>query len=209
LLTRYARSLRSRRSFVDVTTRGVLGKRRYRLKKLPQYLVLHLARFKKTAFAVEKNPTIVTFPIKNLDLNDYLYADDGSKANKPPPSAEAVNSMGVKDMKELMASYGRAKDAATVVEKDELRKMCLELSAGGGVNMNNVYDLVSNTCHDSPVEVGKEGKQDVLAEGTYRTQVEHAASRQWFEMRELDVKDVLPESIVLCEALILVFMRTE
>ena len=36
---------------------------------------------------------------QNLDLNEYLFMDDGSKASKPPPSSEVVMSMGVKDMK--------------------------------------------------------------------------------------------------------------
>lgn len=41
----------------------------YRLTKLPEYLVLHLKRFNKNNFFLEKNPTIVTFPTKGLDLS--------------------------------------------------------------------------------------------------------------------------------------------
>jgi len=102
----------------------------------------------------------------------------------------------------MMAGFG--KDTQHVVEKEELVKMCL---GGAKGNLNSVYDLVSNVCHDNPAEVGKEGDRNVLEEGSYRAQVEHGPSKQWFEIRELDVKDVLPEQIILCESLILIFRR--
>ena len=48
------------------------GRRRFRLTKLPSYLVLHIKRFTKNNFFVEKNPTIVNFPVKNLELRDVV-----------------------------------------------------------------------------------------------------------------------------------------
>ena len=48
---------------------NMVQKRRYRLKQLPNYLILCLARFKRNNFTNEKNPTIVPFPVKNLDLS--------------------------------------------------------------------------------------------------------------------------------------------
>ena len=47
-------------------------KKRYRLVKLPQYLILHLKRFTKNNFFVEKNRTIVNFPVRNLELREYM-----------------------------------------------------------------------------------------------------------------------------------------
>ena len=49
-----------------------LTRKQYHLSKLPSYLVLLVTRFKKNRFFVEKNPTIVTFPVKNLDLAPYV-----------------------------------------------------------------------------------------------------------------------------------------
>ena len=40
-----------------------------------RYLIFHLARFTKNNFYVEKNPTIVNFPVKNLELKDCEYID--------------------------------------------------------------------------------------------------------------------------------------
>jgi U4/U6.U5 tri-snRNP-associated protein 2 len=51
-------------------------KRKYRVHKLPKYLILHMKRFIKNEFFVEKNATIVNFPIKNLDLNSFVWKED-------------------------------------------------------------------------------------------------------------------------------------
>ena len=48
-------------------------KRKYKIYDLPQYLIIHIKRFTKNDFFVEKNPTIVNFPIKNLDLSEYVW----------------------------------------------------------------------------------------------------------------------------------------
>jgi len=73
-------------SFSDALNRqGTPQQRRYRLKELPNYLILHLARFKKNNFYSEKNPTIVAFPLKNLDLKPYLHSND-KEAKKPTDS---------------------------------------------------------------------------------------------------------------------------
>ena len=45
-------------------------KKQYKILKLPPYLIIHVKRFVKNNFYLEKIPTIVNFPIKNLDLTD-------------------------------------------------------------------------------------------------------------------------------------------
>jgi U4/U6.U5 tri-snRNP-associated protein 2 len=50
------------------------GRRRFRVTRLPRYLALHFKRFAKNNFFVEKNPTLVTFPVKGLDLRDASAA---------------------------------------------------------------------------------------------------------------------------------------
>lgn len=53
------------------------GRRRYRLTRLPAYLVLHMKRFTKNNFFWEKNPTIVNFPVRNLELRDVVPVPTG------------------------------------------------------------------------------------------------------------------------------------
>ncbi|VFQ63485.1 unnamed protein product [Cuscuta campestris] len=57
---------------VTEVVRPRLARMRYRVTKLPKYLILHMRRFTKNNFFVEKNPTLVNFPVKNLELKDYI-----------------------------------------------------------------------------------------------------------------------------------------
>ena len=49
-------------------------RRRFKISKLPPYMIFHIKRLKKTEFTHEHNPTIVTFPITSLDMKDYAYS---------------------------------------------------------------------------------------------------------------------------------------
>ncbi|XP_015786303.1 U4/U6.U5 tri-snRNP-associated protein 2 [Tetranychus urticae] len=46
--------------------------RRFEITQLPKYLILYMKRFTKNTFYIEKNPTIVNFPIKDVDLTELL-----------------------------------------------------------------------------------------------------------------------------------------
>ena len=77
----------------------VSKRRRYRLKKLPNYLILHLNRFKHNNFTVEKNPTIVMFPVKNFDLSEYVHRGKKEKI----PTMEEVKNMSVSELNDFCA----------------------------------------------------------------------------------------------------------
>lgn len=44
--------------------------KRHKLERLPPYLILHTKRFTKNNFVEEKNPTIVNFPLRGVDMGD-------------------------------------------------------------------------------------------------------------------------------------------
>ncbi|XP_050740730.1 U4/U6.U5 tri-snRNP-associated protein 2 isoform X2 [Drosophila biarmipes] len=46
--------------------------KRFEITRLPQFIILYIKRFTKNTFFLEKNPTIVNFPIKNVDFGDIL-----------------------------------------------------------------------------------------------------------------------------------------
>lgn len=48
----------------------------FTITELPPYLILHLKRFVTNSFFTEKNVTIVTFPVKGLDLSSLLRGSD-------------------------------------------------------------------------------------------------------------------------------------
>ncbi|OLL23785.1 putative mRNA-splicing protein ubp10 [Neolecta irregularis DAH-3] len=55
-----------------VTIQELSGQRkRFKISQLSPFLILHIKRFTKNNFFAEKNPTIVNFPIKNLDMGPY------------------------------------------------------------------------------------------------------------------------------------------
>ncbi|CAF9906434.1 MAG: hypothetical protein HETSPECPRED_006181 [Heterodermia speciosa] len=48
-------------------------RKRYRLlHPLPPYLLFHIKRFSINKFVSERNPTIVTFPVRSLDMSPYV-----------------------------------------------------------------------------------------------------------------------------------------
>jgi U4/U6.U5 tri-snRNP-associated protein 2 len=64
---------------IDPSRNGVVIKKKYEITKLPKNLVIHIKRFSKNEFFLEKNPTIVNFPIKNLDLTELVQLKEGQK----------------------------------------------------------------------------------------------------------------------------------
>ncbi|MCJ1426124.1 hypothetical protein MMC29_004026 [Sticta canariensis] len=53
-------------------------RKRYRLlHPLPPYLLFHIKRFSKNKFVSERNPTIVTFPVRSLDMSPYVEPNPG------------------------------------------------------------------------------------------------------------------------------------
>ncbi|KAG7128925.1 mRNA-splicing protein ubp10 like [Verticillium longisporum] len=57
-------------------------RKRYRLlHPLPPYLVMHVKRFSQNKFVSERNPTIVTFDARNLDMAPYV---EPNPAEHPP-----------------------------------------------------------------------------------------------------------------------------
>lgn len=88
-------------TFSDALDRnGIAQKRCYSLLELPNYLILHLARFKNNRYSKEKNPTIVAFPVKNFDLSQYVSRPNGRET---PPTEDEVRSMSVSTLKTTLA----------------------------------------------------------------------------------------------------------
>jgi U4/U6.U5 tri-snRNP-associated protein 2 len=95
-------------SFLDAVSRsGDAQQRRYRIRKLPPYLILHLARFQSNRFLKEKNHTIVPFPVRNLDLSNYVFSNHtSSNDNKAAlPTEEQVRAMSVSSTVITSAEY--------------------------------------------------------------------------------------------------------
>jgi U4/U6.U5 tri-snRNP-associated protein 2 len=184
---------------------GMTQRKRYRLLKLPPYLILHLARFKTNDYSREKNPTIVAFPVKNLDLSSYTFPKSGKQT---PPIEEEVRLMTVKELQTLLKKYGREDITAHAVEKSDLVEAACDFVCKSLPDLlADKYDLVANITHNSPADVGREGKHDPLQEGSYKCHIEHKSSNQWFETQDLHVEETMPQLIGVSESYLLIFER--
>ncbi|XP_071693487.1 uncharacterized protein [Rutidosis leptorrhynchoides] len=75
---------------VTEVVRPRIARMRYRVTRLPQYLILHMRRFTKNNFFVEKNPTLVNFPVKNLELKDYIPLPTLKEEGKLPSKYDLI-----------------------------------------------------------------------------------------------------------------------
>lgn len=162
-------------TWTDQITNEAHIRKQYRIKKLPRYLILHLVRFTKNNFYLEKNPTIVTFPVRNLEMKDYLYAAGDNRHQleiqekvEKCPSLVEIQDWDIDKLKELIESLGSAlhinelqalmdgvngpsaEDVKNTVELKE-NLLCIAKRVVERVELfkSTKYDLVANICHES------------------------------------------------------------
>lgn len=150
--------------WIDSVTKQAHVRRQYRLLSLPQTLILQLSRFTKNNFAMEKNPTIVTFPVKNLELRDYLKSNPCESHELSrlmefcPKEVSAVDSIAdTEELIDLIQQVGN--DLHQVELEHHLKSKTVSIQnlrcvARRAVEyflslMTTKYDLVSCVCHVS------------------------------------------------------------
>ena len=88
--------------------------------------------------------------------------------------------MSISELRNLLLKYDRSDLVNDVIEKSDLIKHCLDFFATSLPDLLSYkYDLVANITHDTPIEVGREGKQrNPLVEERYRCHVQHGITGQ-------------------------------
>ncbi len=179
-------------SWSDQVTNEAHMRKQYRIKKLPRYLVLHLVRFTKNNFYLEKNPTIVTFPVRNLEMRDYLYTAQDNQHHlelqekiSNCPSVRDIQDWENDKLRELIESLGSALhinelqalisgeynsihpslDSAAM--KENLLYISKRVIERIELFKSTKYDLVANICHESEaaangIDVGDSNMGDVF-----------------------------------------------
>lgn len=111
-------------------------------------------------------------------------------------------------MKRLLEKYGRKDIAESVVEKKELVDAAIDFVSKRLPDLlADKYDLVANVMHVSPADVGREGTYDPLQVGAYKCHVQHRGTKQWYEIQDLHVQEIMPQQIGLSESYLLIFER--
>ena len=114
----------------------------------------------------------------------------------------------VKELKELLSIHGRSDLASGAMEKNELVNICVDFVSKSLPDMlSEKYDLIANISHVIQAEVGREGKSDPLEDGSYRCHVQHKATKQWYEMQDLHISEVMPQQIGVSESFVLIFAK--
>jgi len=160
------------------------GKRWYQITRLPRYLIIHVKRFTDNHWFIEKNPTLVNFPLKNLDMKAYVKADN--------PTPDELGRMSVAELTKRMKKRKIPTDG--IVEKMDMVDKLVD--SYERMTMPTKYDLIANICHD--------GKPD---KGTYRVHVFHRPTDTWFEMQDLHVwsTETMPQLVALSETYIQIY----
>jgi hypothetical protein len=97
--------------------------------------------------------------------------------------------------------YGRKDIADCAVEKTDLVNATVDFCT------KSLPDLVANITHENPADVGREGQSDPLEEGSYKCHVQHRGTKQWYEMQDLHVQEIMAQQIALSESYLLIFER--
>ncbi|KUF69638.1 mRNA-splicing protein ubp10 [Phytophthora nicotianae] len=195
-------------------------KKTYQIDSLPAYLIFHVKRFTRNNFFIEKNPTIVNFPVKNLELRDYLKLDQNL------PTEEELREKSIPELRALLRKHNQSTEDC--VEKADLVEKILRVTlpctkyapilaalhftiifTHSCCHYFNRYNLVANICHDSPVTTGQEAalQTNPLTEGSYRVHVQNRATEQWYEIQDLHVQETMPQLIGVSESYLMIYER--
>ena len=138
-------------------------------------------------------------------LSAYTFPKNGRPVL---PTEKEIRAMNVKELKALLSKHERQDIANGVVEKAELVEATVNFVCRSLPDLlADKYDLVANITHESPADVGREGKHDPLQEGSYKCHLQHKVSKQWYEIQDLHVKETMPQLIGVSESYVLIFER--
>ena len=206
-------------------------RRRYRILKLPPVLVFHLVRVSdKTGFRKERNPTIVTFPLRHLDMKDYCSTAVSAPAptSAPVPAAEALHGMTVPQLKAVVKAHGTAAQLAALTGCDKKQLLqaatsaCADAVAAAAASVaaqaqKNKYSLLANICRESTQATALQGisvgattesalsRVSVSNSKAFKIHLQNRPTKQWFELEDLHVTELEPSQIGVSEASILIF----
>jgi U4/U6.U5 tri-snRNP-associated protein 2 len=106
----------------------------------------------------------------------------------------------------LLIQHGRKDIADSAVEKNDLVESVINFVSKSLPDLiADKYDLVANITHESPADVGREGTFDPLQLGSYKVTLR--GTKQWYEIQDLHVQEIMPQQIGLSESYVLIFER--
>ena len=173
--------------------------KKYQIIKLPKYLILHVMRFSKSNYVVEKNRTKVIFPIIDMDLSNLMSSNNNTNikynliANICHDSKDYHQSDIAKNLQDKSNASSNCSEKSNV----NLLRAKMVTSSGGNVKVNTDTINTSSLSSSSGVD-NSDGSN-----GLYKIHLLNKASKQWFEIQDLKVEEILPQFVGLSEAYLL------
>ena len=116
--------------------------KRHHLTALPPYLILHIKRFTKNNFVEERNPTVVNFPLRGVELSDCESTHDAIFYNqlialRRRPEAIRSNALGLRP---LVECHPRVHYRINHVDRYRSRSQQKELERRESSSMEDPYE---------------------------------------------------------------------
>ncbi|KAJ1676011.1 U4 U6.U5 tri-snRNP-associated protein [Spiromyces aspiralis] len=165
--------------------------KRYQLLRLPKYVILHMRRFKKNNFNVEKNPTIVNFPIRDVPLGELVPEDELRKSGMKPARYNLVVNISHQGQPPLDAS-------ASDRERQSAAMAATAIATSSDANM-------SGATGGQPTKA----RTTTRTAGSYMIHVRHSGTDQWFQIQDLLIEPIMPQMIALSESYIQIWERND
>jgi U4/U6.U5 tri-snRNP-associated protein 2 len=147
----------------------------YKLLRLPKYLIFHIKRFGRNNWTIEKNPTIVNFPLKDIDLREFI---DDSILEKNARLDTHYNLI------------------VNICHEGKPRQSLAGAAAAAGAT------AVTGVTIDGGLQFGSGKKKQKSADGFYKAQVYNRGNDQWYQTQDLIVDEIIPQMIFLGESYI-------
>ncbi|KDN52602.1 cysteine proteinase [Tilletiaria anomala UBC 951] len=170
--------------------RGMI--RRFKVMRLPPFVILHYRRFTKNNFVEERNPTIVNFPVKGLDLKETVVGEQSED---------------ISTMYHLVANITHEATAGSVRENQVWRVQ--------------VHSRIDGEPFGHPVEAshrlkrkgrdqGANGlKSQADADGEGDDEADRAAEEKWYQIQDLIVEDINRQMLFLGETYVQIWERKD
>jgi len=206
-------------------------RRKYKILKLPIYLILNLIRITDTTgFRKARNPTIVTFPLRHLDMNSVANITSTATTTACPTIEEISQMTTAKELKNVVLNYGTTQQQSQLrgCDKTDLMAIAVDVCTKLIQQSNNIidrcqgkYKLLSNICRNSiqtaalqGISVGAATESTlsrVMIQSTnpFKVHLQNKATSQWYELEDLIVTEVEPQQIGVSESSILIYEKEQ
>ncbi|PVU99737.1 hypothetical protein BB559_000450 [Furculomyces boomerangus] len=167
----------------------------FRIKSLPKYIIVHIKRFVKNNFMLEKNTTIVNFPISNVAFGDLLSMDsfyqNENISNADKSSAAAMLPSAIKSSSSQLPGELNIQDGPSLAK------------------VSGTGSLVSSTVAPKDSKSNTPTTTVLPLSGQYLIHTKDRATDQWFCISDLVVEQIMPQMIFLTESCIQIWERQE